>query len=275
MQAFEKLTHLVDGEPRIISDPPLIVPIDRAPPGADGAGARSGTRCATSSAPTGGRWRPTAATCSRSSGSSTSRARSSAVGSVGTRAWIALLPRRRRSRPAVSAGQGGAAVGAGAVRRQERVHELRPAGRRRATADAGDERHLPRLAAHRAPGSTARNATSTSASSRTGRARSPIEAALPQGAAAYGKACAWTLARAHARSGDRIAIACYLGKTDTFDRAIADFAELYADQNERDYGAQRGRRLRPRQGRNGPLTLSGAPTGQALAAHALRAARPP
>jgi uncharacterized protein (DUF2252 family) len=62
-----------------------------------------------------------------------------------------------------------------------------------------------------------------------------VEAALPAGAAAYGKACGWTLARAHARSGDRIAIASYLGKSDVFDRAVATFAETYADQNERDY----------------------------------------
>jgi hypothetical protein len=47
--------------------------------------------------------------------------------------------------------------------------------------------------------------------------------------------CGWTLARAHARSGDRIAIAAYLGGSDAFDRAIAQFAVAYADQNERDY----------------------------------------
>ncbi len=51
----------------------------------------------------------------------------------------------------------------------------------------------------------------------------------------YGQTCGWTLARAHARSGDRIAIASYLGQSDTFDRAIADFSEAYADQNQRDY----------------------------------------
>ena len=65
----------------------------------------------------------------------------------------------------------------------------------------------------------------------------PFEAAVPAGAAAYGRACGWTLARAHARSGDRVAIASYLGKSDAFDRAVADFAETYADQNERDYDA--------------------------------------
>ena len=49
--------------------------------------------------------------------------------------------------------------------------------------------------------------------------------------------CGWTLARAHARTGDRIAIAAYLGRSDTFDQAIADFAETYADQTERDHAA--------------------------------------
>ena len=54
---------------------------------------------------------------------------------------------------------------------------------------------------------------------------------------AIGRMCGWTLARAHARSGDPAAIAGYLGSGDVFDRAIAEFAEAYADQNERDYGA--------------------------------------
>jgi hypothetical protein len=62
-----------------------------------------------------------------------------------------------------------------------------------------------------------------------------VEAMRPRGMAVYARMCAWTLARAHARSGDRIAIAAYLGTSDVFDRAIADFAESYADQNERDH----------------------------------------
>ena len=53
--------------------------------------------------------------------------------------------------------------------------------------------------------------------------------------AIYGRLCGWTLARGHARSGDRIAIAAYLGNGDAFDKAIAEFAVAYADQNERDY----------------------------------------
>ena len=64
-----------------------------------------------------------------------------------------------------------------------------------------------------------------------------IEQMVPTGMAAYGRLCGWTLARAHARSGDRIAIASYLGGGDAFDRAIVEFSRSYADQNERDYRA--------------------------------------
>ena len=64
-----------------------------------------------------------------------------------------------------------------------------------------------------------------------------LEAILPRGLIAYALACGWTLARAHARSGDRIAIASYLGTRDTFERAIAEFAQAYADLNEHDHQA--------------------------------------
>ena len=60
---------------------------------------------------------------------------------------------------------------------------------------------------------------------------------VPDGLRAFGELCGATLARAHARSGDRIAIAAYLGRGDSFDRALAVFAESYADQNERDHQA--------------------------------------
>jgi uncharacterized protein (DUF2252 family) len=65
----------------------------------------------------------------------------------------------------------------------------------------------------------------------------PIEQMLPMGMTLYARLCGSTLARAHARSGDRIALAAYLGGSGAFDQAIADFAETYADQNERDYAA--------------------------------------
>jgi uncharacterized protein (DUF2252 family) len=64
-----------------------------------------------------------------------------------------------------------------------------------------------------------------------------IEGLTPKAMELYGQVCGWALARAHARSGDRVAIASYLGKGETFDQAIADFSERYADQNELDYAA--------------------------------------
>ena len=64
-----------------------------------------------------------------------------------------------------------------------------------------------------------------------------VSAMRPSDLALYARLCAWTLARAHARSGDSIEIAGYLGSSEVFDRAIAAFAESYADQNERDHAA--------------------------------------
>ncbi len=64
-----------------------------------------------------------------------------------------------------------------------------------------------------------------------------VESAIPKGFAVYAGVCAQALARAHARSGDRIAIASYLGSGPSFDRAIAEFAITYAGQNERDFEA--------------------------------------
>jgi hypothetical protein len=68
-----------------------------------------------------------------------------------------------------------------------------------------------------------------------GKASVAVEALDPDQINAYGRLCGWTLARAHARSGDRIAIASYLGGGTVFDEAIVSFAQAYADQNERDY----------------------------------------
>ena len=62
-----------------------------------------------------------------------------------------------------------------------------------------------------------------------------VELMTPLGLTFYARICGWTLARAHARSGDPVAIAAYLGASDAFDKSITDFCERYADQNERDY----------------------------------------
>jgi uncharacterized protein (DUF2252 family) len=79
-----------------------------------------------------------------------------------------------------------------------------------------------------------------------------IETMSPSGLMTYAGICGWTLARAHARSGDPVAIAAYLGTSDKFDRSITNFSERYADQNERDYekftGAIRSGRLQATEG---------------------------
>jgi uncharacterized protein (DUF2252 family) len=64
-----------------------------------------------------------------------------------------------------------------------------------------------------------------------------LETIPPEALAIYAQVCGWTVARAHARSGDRIAIAAYLGKSDVFDKAIANYAVAYADVAEQDYRA--------------------------------------
>ena len=64
-----------------------------------------------------------------------------------------------------------------------------------------------------------------------------VEIMMPMGLSFYGRVCGQSLARSHARSGDPVALAAYLGKKDRFEEAIADFSERYADQNERDYDA--------------------------------------
>ncbi len=68
-----------------------------------------------------------------------------------------------------------------------------------------------------------------------GKGSAEVELMDPRDMVAYAQMCGWTLARAHARSGDRIAIAGYLGGGKTFSRAIAEFSQTYADQNDSDY----------------------------------------
>ena len=152
-------------------------------------------------------------------------------------------PRSRRIRPAVPPVQGGAAVGARAVPREERVRPARAACRGGAADDAGRVRHHARVGADRDDRRRDEGLLHPPAVGREGVSRDRAHGR--RGARAYGRVCGWTLARAHARSGDRIAIAAYLGSGDAFDRAMASFAEAYADQNERDYRALRGRGRRP------------------------------
>jgi hypothetical protein len=73
-----------------------------------------------------------------------------------------------------------------------------------------------------------------------GKFSAEIEGMSPSALDVYARLCGWTLARGHARSGDRVAIASYLGTTDAFERAMVGFSTAYADQNERDYATVAG-----------------------------------
>jgi hypothetical protein len=70
-----------------------------------------------------------------------------------------------------------------------------------------------------------------------GKGSALVDVMAPNAMEFYAGLCGWALAKAHSRSGDAVAIASYLGTNDSFDRAMADFAETYADQNERDFAA--------------------------------------
>jgi uncharacterized protein (DUF2252 family) len=235
MQAFEKLTHLVDGEPRIISDPPLIVPIDQLVPSEmEREAIEQEMRNLIRS------YRRTLETDRRRLLEEFRFAdlarKVVGVGSVGTRAWIALLLgadqqdplflQIKEAQPSVlerflgksEYSNSGQRVVAG-QRLMQAVSDIFLGWQHVNAGLDGQERDFYIRQLKDWKGSFA------------------FETAAPPGAAAYGKACGWTLARAHARSGDRIAIAAYLGKSDAFDQAIATFAETYADQNQRDHQA--------------------------------------
>jgi uncharacterized protein (DUF2252 family) len=235
MHAYEKLTQLVDGEPRIISDPPLIVPIDELlPKQMERDALEDQMRNLVRS------YRRTLETDRRhllEQFRFVDLARKVVgVGSVGTRAWIALFLgadevdplflQIKEAQPSVlerfvgksEYGNCGQRVVAG-QRLMQATSDIFLGWQHVSAGLDGAERdfYLRQL--------------------KDWKGAFAFEAAVPPGAAAYGKACGWTLARAHARAGDRIAIASYLGRSDVFDHAIAEFAETYADQNERDYQA--------------------------------------
>ena len=102
-------------------------------------------------------------------------------------------------------------------------------------ADAGGERHLPRLEPRDGIDGRGTGLLRPSAAGRQGVGGHHEDD--PRRAHGVRRICGWTLARAHARSGDRIAIAAYLGSSDVFDQALVQFAEAYADRNERDHAA--------------------------------------
>jgi uncharacterized protein (DUF2252 family) len=233
MHALEKLTRVVDGEPRIISDPPLIVPFDDLlPKGSNPRAVQDEIRNLIR------RYRRTLETDRRhllEEFRFVDLARKVVgVGSVGTRAWIALfigtdgqdplflqIKEAQRSVLEQFVGKSeytncGQRVVAG-QRLMQTTSDIFLGWNHTTFSLDGQERdyYVRQL--------------------KDWKGSFEFEEAVPTGAVAYARVCGWTLARAHARSGDRIAIASYLGTGDVFDQAIATFAETYADQNERDY----------------------------------------
>ncbi|WP_020144359.1 DUF2252 domain-containing protein [Terracoccus sp. 273MFTsu3.1] len=234
MQAFTKLTREVDGQRRIISDPPLIVPIeDLAPEG-------------TSSEDVGGElrgllrsYRRTLETDRRTLLESFDYVHAArkvvGVGSVGTRAWIILMLGRDGQDPLfLQAKEAQESVLERFVGRSRYAnHGQRVvAGQRlmQATSDIF-------LGWQRVNGFDGQVRDFYLRQLRDWKGSAEVDTMSAGVMSTYARVCGATLARAHARSGDRIALASYLGTSDTFDRAIADFASSYADQNERDYEA--------------------------------------
>lgn len=155
------------------------------------------------------------------------------VGSVGTRAWIVLLIGRGESDPLfLQVKEAGSSVlepFTAASRFRNHGHRV-VAGQRLMQA-AGDVL-LGWLAVE---GIDGKKRDFYVRQLWDGKGSAEIEAMTPETMAGYAELCGWSLARAHARTGERHAIAAYLGKGDSFDLAIAEFAEAYADQNEADY----------------------------------------
>jgi uncharacterized protein (DUF2252 family) len=233
MQELAKLTRTVDGRPRIISDPPLLVPVDELMPAErDRAGVVEELKGLIA------KYQRTLETDRRyllQQYEFCDMARKVVgVGSVGTRCWIILMIGRDEADPLFLQVKEAEAsvlsrfVGASKYANQgQRV----VAGQR--LMQAASDIFL----------GWQRNPAGMDGKPRDFYIRQlrdwkfSIEIGLlrPEGLQMYGALCGWTLARAHARSGDRIAIAAYLGNSDVFDRAITKFAAAYADQNERDY----------------------------------------
>ena len=235
MQAFKKLTHDVDGQARIISDPPLIVPIDELLPGEQAESLQAQMA--------------ELLTAYRSSLVSDRKhlfdqyrfvhmaRKVVGVGSVGTRAWILLFEGLDGGDPLfLQAKEAQSSVLEQYLGVSEHAnHGERVVSGQRLMQASSDIF----LGWQRTNGLDGVDRDYYVRQLRDWKASADVEGSRPQGMGIYGQVCGWTLARAHARSGDRVAIGAYLGKKDVFENAIADFASTYADQNEKDHALLR------------------------------------
>jgi uncharacterized protein (DUF2252 family) len=233
MQEVAKLTRMVDGRPRIIADPPLVVPIDDLLPQQ-----RERKAFVSELSDLIAKYRRTLETDRRfllDEFEFADLARKVVgVGSVGTRCWIMLLLGRDSSDPLFlqvkEAEESVLSRFVGASKYTNQGQRV-VAGQRLMQASSDIFLGWQRTEA----GLDGRQRDFYVRQLRDWKLSLDIEALAPRGMRIYGRLCAWTLARAHARSGDRIAIAAYLGGSDAFDQAITRFAASYADQNQRDY----------------------------------------
>jgi uncharacterized protein (DUF2252 family) len=233
MAAFSKLTHIVDGKVQIVDESPLIVPLSVLVPGEQGEQLFERLHDLIRL------YRDTLEFDRRVLLEEFQLAdfarKVVGVGSVGTRAWIALLLGRDDQDPLfLQMKEAEASVLEEFLGSSEFSNhgERVVVGQRlmQATSDI----FLGWLRVDPAPdGGGKRDFYGRQLKDWKGSA--VIEQMVPKGMATYGRLCGWTLARAHARSGDRIAIASYLGGGSSFDRAIVEFSAAYADQNQIDY----------------------------------------
>jgi uncharacterized protein (DUF2252 family) len=235
MQAAGKLTRMVAGRPRIISDPPLLVPIDEL---IGKEAQRKGYIAQLNDLIA--RYRRTLETDRRYLLEQFEFADMAqkvvGVGSVGTRCWIVLMLGRDPGDPLLlQVKEAEASVLSrfvGSTRYANQGQRV-VAGQRLMQASSDiflGWQHVEIGLDNRARDFYVRQL-------RDWKFSLDSASMIPRGMRIYGRLCGWTLSRAHARSGDRIAISAYLGASDAFDQAIASFASAYADQNEKDHHA--------------------------------------
>jgi uncharacterized protein (DUF2252 family) len=233
MKALDKLTYVVDGERRIISDPPLVVPVEELFADVDAERMievfHGVVRLYRQSLATDRRHLLEQFTVSQMA------RKVVGVGSVGTRAWILLLHGPRQEDVLfLQAKEAEASVLERFVKKsQYNNHGARVVAGQRVMQASSDIF----LGWQRAHGVDGIDRDYYIRQLQDWKGSVDVDTAIPEGVKAYAELCAHSLARAHARSGDRIAIASYMGAKPTFEKALVRFAETYADQNERDYEA--------------------------------------
>jgi uncharacterized protein (DUF2252 family) len=230
--ALAKLTHLVDGEPRIVDESPLIVPLSAyLPPDEQEAVFAELERLL--------RVYRGSLEFSRRALLEQFRLTDFArkvvgVGSVGTRAWIGLLFGRDHTDPLfLQLKEAEASVLEAELGPSEFSNHGQRVVEGQRMMQATSDIFLGWVRVESPVDGETRDFYGRQL--RDWKGSVEIERLLPPGMSFYGKLCGRTLARAHARSGDRVAIASYLGSGSTFDRALLEFSIAYADQNERDY----------------------------------------